>query len=582
MITPDTIQSITEQLSTISNHLTLQLSQQATSLRRLGIGLPAGTLDKLQIVQKEVKKLGDRIQEIHTELTQLRALANTSELLNTSLDLDNVLDEAMNRVIQLTRAERGYIMLLDPNTNQLIPRVIRQQDQDEAIILSDTVLRRVLEQGEAVITNNALEDDRFMAEESIVGFALRSIICVPLKAREKIIGAIYCDNRAFISLFGNREKRLLTGFAHQAAIAIENAQYFEQLKDALTEITEIKALLDNILASIASGVITTDGAGAITTFNAAAASIFGIPIEQAVGRWLEQVLECIYPQIRDTLIDVLQNDTNAMIETEVNIDQRGPLNLSLKISPLKDSENQTQGVVLVIDDLTELKHRDKTLAAVRKYLPPVMVDNIKSIEQLALGGERRLVTVMFAEVRPFDTFPRGLGPKALMEWLNTYHTIASEAIHHHAGLIDKYMGNEVMSIFNTQLNPSDNHAWDALQAALRMASDFRTMQLFGTLGEEPTERVYYRIGIHTGIATMGNVGSRGRREFTAIGDTVNLAKRLQENTEMGRIIISRKTLEICQPHLDDKTWIGVRELDAILVKGRGQTTQVFEIFDAGL
>lgn len=582
MMTPDAIQSITEQLGEVSSRLQLQLSQQVTGLRRLGVGLPAGTLDKLQTVQKELKKLGERIQEVQTELTQLRALANTSELLNSSLDLDNVLDEAMNRVLQLTRAERGYIMLHDSATHQLVPRVIRQQDQNEDIILSDTVLGRVLEQGEAVITNNALEDDRFMAEESIVGFALRSIICIPLKSREKIIGAIYCDNRAHNGLFGNREKRLLTGFAHQAAIAIENAQYFEQLKDALIEITEIKALLDNILASIASGVITTDAAGTVTTYNAAAATIFGIPVEEAVGRWLEQVLECIYPQIRGTLIEVLQNDTNAMIETEVTIDKRGPLNLSLKISPLKDAENQTQGVALVVDDLTELKHRDKTLAAVRRYLPPVMVDNIKSIEQLALGGERRLVTVMFAEVRPYDTFPRGLGPKALMEWLNTYHTIASEAIHHHAGLIDKYMGNEVMSIFNTQLNPSEHHAWDALQAALRMASDFRTMQLFGTLGEEPTEHVYYRIGIHTGIATMGNVGSKGRREFTAIGDNVNLAKRLQENTQIGQIIISRETLEMCQADINETGWIGVSALEPIFVKGRGKAAQVYEIFDAGL
>ena len=115
-------------------------------------------------------------------------------------------------------------------------------------------------------------------------------------------------------------------------------------------------------------------------------------------------------------------------------------------------------MTLVIDDVTELKHRDATLAAVRRYLPPAMVDNIRSIEKLGLGGERHVVTVMFVEVRPFESFPKTLSPRELMELLNTYHTLGSEAVHNHAGLIDKYMGNEIMSIFNTQLNPSPTHA----------------------------------------------------------------------------------------------------------------------------
>lgn len=581
VISTKEIEALTNNLSNTAITLGQQLQAQEQGLRRLGVGLPMGTLERLQSIHDELQTLTDRIQEQRIELAQLRTLANTSELVNSSLELDKVLEEVIERVIQLIDAERGYIMLRDPQTGELQPRVIRKLESDEEFIVSKTIVSRVVEQGETVITNNAMEDDRFMSHDSIAHYALRSIICVPLKSRDKVIGAIYCDNRFRVDLFGVKEKRLLMGFANQAAIAIENAQFFEQIKQALEEITEIKVLLDNILASIASGVITTDAEGRITTYNKAAASIFGIPEVDAIGNWLEQVLDFLYPHMHDELISVLQEDTSELIEVEIEIDDRGPLSLTLKLTPLKDAENMTQGIALVVDDLTELKQRDATLAAVRRYLPPAMVDNIASLNRLALGGERREVTIMYVEVRPFDTFPKNLTPRELLEWLNTYHTLASEAVHHHTGLIDKYMGNEIMCLFNTQLNPSDTHAWDALQTALRLAADFHTMAMYSGLEQMATSVPYYRIGINTGIATMGNVGSQDRREFSAIGDSVNLAHRLMENCQLGQIIIGHDTLVACREYIGNSDWITVKELSPIQVKGRVQPARIYEIFDAG-
>lgn len=583
-IPSEEMQQWARKLSQSALSLQQELRTQEISLRKLGAGLPIDTLNRLNTVHDELINLTNRIQDQQTELAQLRTLAITTELVNSSLNLDTVLNEVMDQVIQLTGAERGYIMLRDTITGELQPTVVRaiETTDEEGFIISETVIRRVMDSGETVITNNAMEDSRFKSQESIIGFALRSIICTPLKSRDKTIGAIYCDNRVKDGVFGNKEKRLLTGFANQAAIAIENAQYFNQINQALQDITEIKVLLDNILTSIISGVITTDAAGRITTYNAAAESIFHISKEQAVGQWLADALPFIYPHLEAALTEVVEKDTNATIETAVEIDKRGFMTLNMKISPLKNATNEIQGVALVVDDLTELKKRDKTLAAVRRYLPPAMVDNIKSIEKLALGGERRTITVLFVEVRPFDSFPKTLRPSQVMEWLNTYHTIGSEAIHHHAGLIDKYMGNEIMAIFNTQLNPSDQPAWDAVQAALRMAADFRTLSMYATLGEPPTDTLYCRIGIHTGVATVGNVGSLDRREFSAIGDTVNLAKRLQENCVHGQIIVSEVALLQCQKQLAELDWIEVKQLEAIQVKGKTQPVRIYELIDRGV
>jgi PAS domain S-box-containing protein len=337
-------------------------------------------------------------------------------------------------------------------------------------------------------------------------------------------------------------------------------------------------LLDNILASIVSGVLTVDAHEAITSYNHASEMIFGLAEAQAIGSPLDKALPAVYQYIQHGMEYVRTRNENMTVEAETALDQRGPLNLNLKLSPLKNDENETQGVALVADDLTELKKRDATLAAVRRYLPPAMVDNIRSIEKLALGGERRHVTVLFADVRPFDTFPPAMRPREVMEALNTYLTVGSEAIHHHAGLIDKFMGSEIMSLFNTQLNPSDTHAWDGVLAALRMAADLRTFGMYGQLADS---KVYFRIGIHSGEATLGNVGSVDRREFSAIGDTVNLAHRLLENATLGQIIISAETYDLCRAQIAETDWIGVRELEPIRVKGRVQAATVFELIDQG-
>ena len=131
-----------------------------------------------------------------------------------------------------------------------------------------------------------------------------------------------------------------------------------------------------------------------------------------------------------------------------------------------------------------------------------------------------------------------------------------------------------MGLFNTQLNPDPYHAWNAVQAGLMLADEFA--RLLADLGEEPIP--YHTIGIHTGIATVGNVGSQTRREFTAIGDSVNLAKRLQENAQPGQIIISGDTRQHCEPRLSDPaSGIQLIELPSVQVKGRRQATTVYEI-----
>ena len=563
------------QLNATLDNIIEALRAQRDALRQYGMSLPPATLSGFRDVRERLQTVSTRLQQDTRELTQLHALAQTTALITSTLDLGTVLNEVMDTVIALTGAERGYIVLRDEHTGEMQFRIARNMSrqtlEESDFIVSRTIVNKVAESGEPILTTNAQADPNFSGSKSVVLHALRSILCVPLVVHGQVTGVVYVDNRIKNALFNQEHLELLMHFANQAAIAIQNARLFEEVQTALAEITEVKELMENVFASIASGVITTDEHTTITTYNAAAERILGAPRAGVLGAPLSDALPVIYRYVHNMLEVIYRHGSRTVIEVEPELPKRGEVSLNLKLTPLRNQES-IEGVTIVVEDLTEVKKRDAILNVVRRYLPPAMVDNISRIDELGLGGERREITVLFVETRSFSAFPPDTKPQALMDLLNLYLTVGAEAIHRQNGVIDKFMGSEIMALFNTQLNPSGTHAWGAVQAALKMAADYT--RLAQREGHQPS----YRIGIHTGEATMGNVGSPRRREFTAIGHTVNLAKRLQENAVPAQIIISAETYRQCQAQLNDPAHrIVVTELPPIRVKGVSQAVQIYEV-----
>ena len=555
------------------------LHNQQEILRVRGMKLPPGTLENLENVDTELKNLEKKLDGEHTELIQLRALAATSAMINSSLDLDEVLHSSMNEVIKLTGAERGYIVLQDPETGALDFRIASDREGDGQSSTgfqgSNTILGEVLTSGQPLLTDNAYKDPRMQNSATVAQLVLRSVLCVPLMYKGQVTGAVYVDNRLQASLFTEREKNILVAFANQAAVAIENARLFTRVQSSLAEITQIKEVIANVFDSIGSGVITTNAQDAVTTFNRAASDILGRAPETAIGQLLPAVLPKISADFDDYLEEVREHNQSRALEAELDMPDRGRIALSLKLTPLKDSNQMTQGVALVVDDLTEQREREEKLNVLRKYLPPAMVDNIQVIAGLALGGERREMTCMYVDVRLLSTFPPELRPKQVMELLNQYLEVATDAIRDANGVIDKYMGTEVMALFNTQLNPQNDHALQAMQAALAMREGY--LELYRKQGINPQPH-FYRVGIHSGVATAGNVGSLSRRDFTALGDTINLSHRLLENATEGQIIISDATRDYVKDATGWPDNIAYEEREPVKAKGRQQATIVYEVF----
>ena len=518
--------------------------------------------------RRTVEDLERRIEAQQKERGKLIALQRISAAVNSSLDLNQVLNTVMDAITELTEAERAILLLIDEESGRLEVKAARTKERqtiepEAAYEISRSVVQMVTGNGEAVVTTNAQLDPRFSAQESIISYNLRSIVCVPLQIKETITGVIYADNRVTAGIFNDTDRDLLQAFANQAAIAVENALLFQQIRNHLVEITEMKDLMDNVFESINSGVITVDEEDRIALYNRAAERIFNVPTQSVLFQAYEAVLTLLQLPVKEMIDAVRANGDTQSSELDVSVqDRSGATSLNLTFSPLRDIQQQTLGVAVVLDDVSEKKR----LESVRRYLPPALVEQLREFES-SQRPQRRTMSVLFADVRGFSTYSEKLEPEKLIEVINGYFTEAVRAITQYEGLTDKFMGDAVMALYNTPLNPQPDHVERAVRTALMIQ---RQMSAYhATL--PPDRRLHFGIGVHVGEAVVGNVGSTARKDYSAIGDAVNLAKRLQENAEPDEVIISQAVYDAVRDR------VTVEALEPIQVKGRQALEQIYRV-----
>lgn len=207
--------------------------------------LPVETRAALQHAFQQLDQLSAAL-DVDEEQKRLAVLYRVSHTLGSTLDLDEVLTQVMDAVIGLTGAERGFLVLSEDQLNWKL-RAARNFSQEtleqKDMEVSRTVISSVMETGRGLVATDAQSDPRFARRESVVIFALRSILCAPLMARGRVIGAIYVDNRAQAGVFTEDDLDLLNALASQAGIAIENAQLYTRTDQALTQrVTELETL----------------------------------------------------------------------------------------------------------------------------------------------------------------------------------------------------------------------------------------------------------------------------------------------------------------------------------------------------
>lgn len=567
---PATTQAELTRLRVLIQEMDSRLAQISQIMARARLNTPnqlQGELQRLlQPIKASLEELETRVKAHEKERDHLRALQSVGAVINSSLELDEVLREVMDAIISLTGAERGFLMLIDDYTGELTVQIARNMDREtieqSSFDVSRSIMQSVAHSGEPIVTINAQSDPRFSGSDSVISYNLRAILCVPLKVRGTITGVIYADNRIAAGIFNDDDRDLLSNFANQAAVAIENARLFKQIRDQLADITEMKNLMDDVFASIASGVITIDTTDRIALFNRAAEQILGLVAKQVLNQPYRQILttmaglESIVEQVKS-----YGGQHNMEVDTVV-AKRSGVTTLNMTLSPLRDVQQETFGVAVVLDDVSEKKR----VESLRRYLPPALVDQVRGLD-VAQRPQRRRMSVMFADVRGFTTLSERLEPEKLIQIINGYFAVAAAAINRFEGVIDKYMGDAIMAEFNTTLNPQVNHVERAVRTALMMREELASYHK--VLPED--RRLHFGIGIHVGEAVVGNVGTHFRKDYTVLGDAVNMAKRLQEVAGPDQIIISHAVYDAV------RSWVEAEPWGPVQLKGRQAVDQLYAL-----
>jgi adenylate cyclase len=393
-----------------------------------------------QVEQKEenefrpVDQLTDN-NAVRQDYEKLRIAHEFHRLVGMERDVKTLLDKILKVSFQLLPADNGVIFLPNPEGVLEPQAILRRKETADQVTVSDTVLQRVAQTRSAVLTADAILDARFSSSESIVAQGIRSAMAVPLLSKGVLKGVLFCDTRERTNAFSEKDLKILSGVAAQAAIALENADLGEKIK------------------------------------------------KEAVAR--AELSRFLSPQVADMVV---------------------------------------QGKV-----------------------------------EMMRVGQLADVTSLFADIRGFTTMAENESPQDTVAMLNTFFSAMASVIFRYEGNLDKFIGDCVMAVWGPPSQHDDDPA-RALKAAIEMQDEIREINEDRVAaGQAPIE---VGIGVNTGQAVVGYMGSTERHEFTAIGDSVNTASRLCGIAKSGEILASEETVRRAGPGFQ------VQAVPTLHVKGK--------------
>jgi adenylate cyclase len=507
----------------------------------------------------EQAQMVERLQRARREELELLAI---TEAISSELHLDTLLARIVAAATQLLDAERSTLFIYDPSKDELWSRVAEGSEQRQIRIPANAgIAGATFVSGDVLNIPDAYADRRFNREiDRRSGFRTRNLLNVPVIDRTgEHLGVVQVLNKRG-GQFTQVDIRRLKAFSSGIALALENARLF-------SDVLALKNYNESILKSLSNGVVTLDRRCVIVKANEAAQRILGLSSEALVDRAAHQVFGNPNAWITKSLEFVERmGATDYHADTDLKQPEGGIASVNLTAAPFLDTEGRSIGYMLVFEDITREKRVRNTMA---RYVAKEVVDQLLAGGEDVLEGSALVATVLFADIRRFSLMSESMTPRNTMSMLNEYFTEMVEVIFTRGGMLDKYIGDGLMAIFGAPVVS----AADA-DNALYVANDMiRALGVFNAgraqRGSEPIE---IGIGLATGEVLAGSVGSSKRMEYTAIGNNVNLAARLESaNKYYGTtVLLAATTVDgLKSPAI-------LRRLDLIQAKGVSQPTWVYE------
>jgi len=218
---------------------------------------------------------------------------------------------------------------------------------------------------------------------------------------------------------------------------------------------------------------------------------------------------------------------------------------------------------------TNLQEKEFIKRTFERYVSKQLVDRmLKKKDEIKLGGEEMTITILFSDIRRFTSLAERLPPKQVVDLLNAYFTCMIDVVNKHEGMVDKLMGDSVMALFGVPF-PANEDAMNSVRCAVNMQKEVKRFNKIRAGQGLPTLEM--GIGLNTGPVIAGNIGSKDRMEYTVIGDSVNIAARLQGIAKPGEVLISETTYK------QVKGKVIASQLEPMSLKGKRNPVGVYRI-----
>ncbi len=506
-------------------------------------------------------------------------LVRTSSLLTSDKDEESLTATLVDQAQDVSKSDIGALYVYPELDTGPLKLVYKRGKYDiPGKLEAESELVRFLEDcREALVIND--REQKFFKGIFLVN-NMNSGMALPLSTPKAKIGILVLNSRRE-EFYGKNRLDFLDSFTKLAGGMLHNAELFKELKARLKHIEALERYQENIFSSMTNLLITADQNGAIHYFNRVAAERLGLS-ENSASLSIDSLFKKNMSRKIINQINLSGEDGKERLGIEgIYKNGEDEMDFSLNISPLRGKRGAHEGITLLFTDQSrERELRDQVESVVEerrqikdmfsRYLSRDVMQNImESPDLVRLGGDKKIATIFFADIRGYTSFSEGKEPEYIIEVLNEYFSQAVEIVIKHNGYIDKFIGDCIMAAWGVPMYTAEKDAVAAVSCAVEI------QELVGAKDRNffrgKASKLKVGIGMHTGPLVAGNLGGTARMDYSVIGDTVNIAARLEGVAEAGDVIITQNTRDL----IGDR--FVLKELKPVKVKGKEKPIHIFNV-----